>query len=241
MRVLTVIASYRHRNDLHLDKVVREWRLMPWYTDIVVLGGVRPLTSMVEFAASHHGDNLPRGLPFDARPIFADRPDYDLYVYSEDDVLITERNVRAFLWASLLLPDGEISGMIRYEQSPERVNFPDVHGGFHWDPSVKRGVHLFAHFTNEHAGCYLLLRRQLQMVIDSGGFLVAPHDRMDLGYGMLESGATDPYSQCGLKKMLCVSRLRDFAVHHLPNTYLHCLGTEHRVLERQIGFPIELP
>ena len=116
----------------------------------------------------------PWSLPFGHKKVFADRIDqYDLFVYSEDDILITENNLRAFLEVCSILADHEIAGFIRVEKgSSGDVSYPDVHNHFHWVPnSVKsRSKYTFAAFTNEHAACYVLTQSHLRKALNSGGF-----------------------------------------------------------------------
>jgi len=177
----------------------------------------------------------PWSLPFGHKQIFADRlRQYDLFIYSEDDILITERNVEAFLWATSVLSRDEIAGFLLMELGPDgSKNYPQAHGPFHWDvKSVKSADgHIFASFTNEHSACYLITQDQLQRAIDSGGFLVGPHEGR---YDMLCSAATDPYTQCGFTKLTCISRFSDFELHHLPNNYVTKFGTSGSRLEKPI-------
>ena len=79
------------------------------------------------------------------------------------------------------------------------------------------GEYQFAYFTNEHSGCYIISRKQLHRAINSGGFLVGPHQRK---YDLLCAAATDPYTQCGLRKLICISHLQEFLVHHIANKYI---------------------
>jgi 2-polyprenyl-3-methyl-5-hydroxy-6-metoxy-1,4-benzoquinol methylase len=67
----------------------------------------------------------------------------------------------------------------------------------------------------------MLTRKQLKQAIRSGGFTVAPHSGR---YDMLCSAATDPYTQCGFSRIICLSHLSEFELHHLPNAYLHRTG-----------------
>ena len=95
-----------------------------------------------------------------------------------------------------------------------------------------RGESEFAFFTNEHSACYALTRAQLRRAIDSGGFLVAPHEGK---YDLLCTAATDPYTQCGMKKLICISRIEDFLVHHLPNKYVGTtFGVDDHEFRRQV-------
>jgi len=261
MRVLAVIASYGKANDKYLRRLVEEYRSMSFDIDLVVLSnfpkhvadgveviavpasrnvwarskrfnGGRSLRLLrQEYGYCPHPD-----LPFAHRQIFADRlKDYDLFVYSEDDTLVTERNLRGFLSVAAVLPANEIAGFLRFERGPDgELNYPEVHGHFHWDVASvrRRGEHTFALFTNEHAACYVVTREQLRRAIDSGGFLVDPHGGK---YDVRCAAGTDIYTQCGFEKLICVSGLNEFLIHHLPNSYF---GTEFGVndveLRRQV-------
>ena len=229
MKILVAIASYGTSNDRYLARVVAEYRSMPFDTNIVVVSNemkaVPPDVRLVVGLPSRN----PWSLPFAHKQILADGlSEYDLFIYSEDDILITERNIQAFLRLSASLPEDEIPGFLRFEEGPSGAkNYPDFHVHFRWAPgSVRqRGTHTLAFFTNEHAACYVLTRHQLQRAINSGGFLVQPHEG---DYDLACTAATDPYTQCGVRKMICVSDLDDFLVHHLPNKYVGKVGIEQR-------------
>ena len=157
----------------------------------------------------------PWSLPFAHKPLFAQNVDeYDLFIYSEDDIEVTEGNIDAFLRWTPQLADDEIAGFLRYEVDASGArSLPDVHGRFHWDPESvrRRGAGVFAEFTNEHAAFYILTRQQLKRAIASGGFLRDPGKGK---YDMLCSAATDPYTNCGFRKVLCVSEID--RVHDSP-------------------------
>ena len=177
----------------------------------------------------------PWSLPFAHKKLFADRSEkYDLFIYSEDDILITEKNLRAFLDVTPSLREDEVAGFLRIEKgSNEKLNYPDVHSNYHWDvKSVRvRGEYILANFTNEHAACYVLTKFQLAKAIKSGGFLVEPHEEF---YDLLCTAATDPYTQCGFTKLIPISQFNDFAVHHLSNKYVGKVGVDERVFRNQI-------
>ena len=61
---------------------------------------------------------------------------YELFIYSEDDTLITEKNIDLFMEITQILPNKYIGGFIRYEISKSgRKYYPDFHNRFHWDPN----------------------------------------------------------------------------------------------------------
>jgi len=204
--------------------------------DIVILSNAdKAIGPNIELKVGLPSRN-PWSLPFVHKKLFAERIEkYDVFIYSEDDMLITEVNIRAFLEVSKHLRDGEIAGFLRIEKGPnDIVNYPEVHDHFHWDPaSVRvRGKYTLARFTNEHAACYMLTRDQLRSAIQSGGFLVEPHEWT---YDLLCTAATDPYTQCGFVKLIPVSHLEDFTVWHLSNKYVQKLGIRDAELRMQIS------
>jgi 2-polyprenyl-3-methyl-5-hydroxy-6-metoxy-1,4-benzoquinol methylase len=235
MKILVGIANYGMRNDGYLRRLIEEYRKMEYAVDLAVFSNVKKdLGPGIEVIVGVPSRN-PWSLPFAHKRVFAERAnDYDLFIYSEDDTLITQRNVEAFLRAAQVLPSNEIAGFLRTEAGADgRRYFSTVHSHFHWDPSsvCKRGECVFAYFSNEHSACYMLTREQLKRAIDSGGYLVEPHEGK---YHMLETAATDPYTACGMGKMICISQFEDFVLPHLPNKYVGRLGLEEGEMYRQV-------
>jgi 2-polyprenyl-3-methyl-5-hydroxy-6-metoxy-1,4-benzoquinol methylase len=235
MKALVAIANYGTGNQEYLQRLIREYGSMSLDVDVVVLSNIpKELGPDIEVKVGLPSKN-PWSLPFAHRSLFSDRADaYDLFIYSEDDTLITEKNITAFIKTTEILPENEIAGFIRYEVNGSGNKFySTVHSHFHWTPSSvkKAGDDLFAFFTNLHSASYILTRDQLKKAIESGGYLVEPHEGP---YDLLCAAATDPYTQCGFKKLICISRLEDFEIHHLPNKYIGEMGIEAREMDQQI-------
>lgn len=235
MRVLVAIASHGTKNLPYLERVLAEYRSLPYETDIVVVSDApKDLGPDVEVVVGIPGDD-PWTLPFAHRPIFGERRGrYDLYVYAEDDILLTQRTVDAFVEVSAGLPNDEIPGLLRVEKDEQgRLSFDGFHSAYRWLPETarRRGPDLYACHSNDHAGCYLATAKQLETAIDSGGFLVPPHEGR---YALLETACNDIYTQCGLTRVVCVSRIDDFTVHHLPNKYVGKWGISRAELDLQI-------
>jgi 2-polyprenyl-3-methyl-5-hydroxy-6-metoxy-1,4-benzoquinol methylase len=240
MNILVAIANYGSGNREHLERLLAEYRSVPWRVSIVVLSNIpKSLGDDVEVAVGLPTKD-PWSLPFAHRKLFEERADrYDLFIYSEDDTLVTARNIRAFLEVSAELPANVLAGFMRTETAPNgRLSLPEVHGFFHWEPASVRvsGGRTFAHFTNEHAACYMMTRAQLKRAIASGGFVVPPHQER---YDLLVTAATDPYTQCGFRRLVCVSSLEDFLLPHLPNKYIGRIGASWDVVAPQIRALLE--
>lgn len=235
LRILVVVASYGSANDRYLDRLLAEYKSMSFDTDIIVLSNIeKKLLPGIECQVGLPTKN-PWSLPFAHKDLFAKHADsYDLFVYSEDDILITEKNIRALIDVTAVLRDDEVAGFLRIEKSGNgEESYPDVHGCFHWDPrsTRSRGGYTLGYFTNEHAACYVLSRAQLKKAIASGGFLVEPHQEK---YDLLCTAATDPYTQCGLTKLIPVSDLANFTVHHMSNKYAGKVGILDLEMKRQV-------
>lgn len=220
MKILAAIANYGTKNDRYLHRLLAEFRGMRDQVDVVVTSNItKDFGPDIQVIAGLPHKN-PRSLPFAHKQIFADRMEsYDLFIYAEDDNLITQQNIDGFLRAANALPETELAGFLRTERdSNGQLYFSEPHNHFHWDPSsvCSRGEFTFAFYTNEHSGCYMLTREQLRRAIRSGGFLLPFYHEK---YPPLETAATDPYTRCGFRKMICISHLEEFLVPHLSNQY----------------------
>jgi SAM-dependent methyltransferase len=234
-KILVAIASYGNRQIEFLKKIIRNYQDMPMEVDVVVVSDApKDLGSAVTVKVGLPSKN-PWSLPFAHKAVFAERVDhYDLFVYSEDDIGVNAGHIRAFLNATAQLESDEIAGFLRYEIDPSgKWLLTEPWGHYHWKPeSVKRrGAYTVAEFTNEHAGFYLLTQSQLKRAIASGGFL---RDPCTGRYGLPETAATDPYTNCGFRKVICISALQDFLVHHLPNRYANGLPVSLASFQQQV-------
>lgn len=235
-KILVVIANYGTKNDQYLRCLLREYASLPYDVHVVILTNTpKEHGDSVEIVL-HQPTGDPWTFPFAHKRILAEHIDeYDLFIYSEDDTLIKENNIAAFLDVAAMLADDEVAGFIRAEQTAVgEKRFSTINSHFHWEPAsvVRRGSEMFASFTNAHAASYILTRDQLRRAMLSGGFLVDPHQER---YDLLVTAATDPYTQCGFRKLICISRLDDFVIEHLPNKYLGQFGISADDLERQVS------
>jgi SAM-dependent methyltransferase len=236
LRLLVVIASYGTKNIESLRRIIDRYRRMTIKTDIVVLSEApKSLGSEVRVVVGLPSRN-PWSLPFAHKVILAESIDrYDLFAYSEDDMEVTEQNIQSFFDITPKLSEDEIAGFLRYELDAEgNKSLPDVHGSYHWKPeSVRvRDNHIVAEFTNEHAAFYLVTQSQLRAAIASGGFLREPYAGR---YDMLCTAATDIYTSCGFRKVICVSQLDAFLIHHSSNRYVGQFGVSLTSFSHQLS------
>jgi SAM-dependent methyltransferase len=241
LSLLVALASYGTSNNSHLDRLIHEYQSMQFDVDIVILSNIEKKSAPGIECRVGLPSKDPWSLPFAHKALFAERVDrYDLFIYSEDDILIAEVQLRAFLDVTATLREDEVAGFIRMEQSADgRISYPDMHDEFHWDaPSIRsRAEFVLARFTNEHAACYVLTQSQLRKAIASGGFLVEPYEWK---HDLLCTAATDPYIQCGFTKLVPVSHLGDFTVHHLSNKYAGKVGVTEAEMRAQVDTLLQL-
>jgi SAM-dependent methyltransferase len=233
-RILMAIASHGTGQDHFLKKVVGEYRKLPTHVRVVVLSNLdKPVEGAEVLVGLPSPD--PYSLPFAHRKLFVENvEDYDLFIYAEDDTLFTGNHIEAFFEAQSKLRADEIPGFIRSEISPEGETFiTSIHHHFRWIPGsvVERGGELFARLSNEHSGGFMVTRKQLKKAIASGGFMVSPHAEK---YGMLETAASDLYTQCGFRRLMCLSRIKEFIVRHLADKYYEHMGITLDELECQV-------
>ena len=226
LRLLVVIACYGTKNLPFLKKIINQYQSMTTLdVEVVVVSEAKKdLPEGIEVIVGLPTKN-PWTLPFAHKAVLANNLSrYDLFIYTEDDMNVTESNIQAFLRVSPQLQPNEIAGFLRYETDATGTKIlTDVHGSFHWKPESvqRRGPHVVAEFNNEHAGFYILTRWQLQQAIDSGGFLKAPYEGR---YGLPETAATDPYTCCGFKKLIVISEFDNFLIQHMSNLYVNRHG-----------------
>jgi len=236
LKILVCIANYGSKNDRFLSSIISEYRQMNFSVRIILLSNLnKDFGKDVETVVGLPTKN-PWSLPFGYKKIFYENSaNYDLFIYSEDDTLIKENNIRAFLNVTNVLPENEIAGFLRYEKYGDKdIYYTTVHSHFHWDPNSVKTIkeYTFAYYTNEHAACFILTKEQLKKAIQSGGFMKGPREGR---YDMLCTASTDPYTQCGFRKVICISHLDLFSLHHMPNVYRGKMGIKNKDLEVQIS------
>src|ERR1043166_5649064 len=117
LRLLVALTSYGEKNLAHLRKVIRAYQEMPLAVRLVVFSEApKNLGPGVEVGVGLPSTN-PWSLGFAHKALFVkEAENYDLFVYSEDDILFTLRNLSAFLRVTPQLPPDEIAGFMHYER-----------------------------------------------------------------------------------------------------------------------------
>ncbi|MFX0000785.1 MAG: hypothetical protein ACFE88_11770 [Candidatus Hermodarchaeota archaeon] len=172
MKLLVVLVNYGTKQLKYLEKMINEFQSMKFEVDIVIHSNIALDYENVEVKVIKL-DNYEH-LPFTTRKtIYERRYDYDLYIYSENDHLITQKNIESFLKVTEILPKNYIAGFFQFEKHDGKAFYPAYHKNFRWDieNAFKIGDYIFAQFTNVHQASFILTRKQLNRVINNFDFL----------------------------------------------------------------------
>ena len=166
-------------------------------------------------------------LKFDAtmqhRKEFLRRIDeFDLFVYSEDDVHIELRHIAAYVEASNHLAQSEdghkyVLGWQRLERNgiglgAEHVMWENGVDNYH---GVEVGGRLYATMVNPHAGAWMATRQELKAHHKQCRILHIP--KTAGSFTRVRAGGWNLYMNCGRRKVLPVRNFQNFLVHHLPD------------------------
>jgi len=170
--ILVVIANFGNSQLKYLEQIIKEYNLMTYNVKIIIHSNIPLPYEDIEVKIFKLKNT--RELPLTTRQtIYENKENYDLFIFTENDILITEKNIDAYLKATKILPENYIAGFFRYEKGKKGLSYPDDHNPHKWDiKSVfKIGDYVFAHFRNVHQACYVLTKEQLNQVIKNFDFV----------------------------------------------------------------------
>ena len=172
--ILVCIANHGIYHKEYLNTIIDNYRKMPIEIKIMVLSDLRKELGPDVAVRVGTPNKNPLSLPFVHRQLFREfQNDFDYFIYSEDDIFVTYRNVEAFIEATKMLNDDEIVGFLLSETWPNgELSYVGCHSFFRWSPdSVRvRGGKLWAHHTDEHSAFFIASRAQIKRAIQSGAF-----------------------------------------------------------------------
>ncbi|MBM4318340.1 MAG: hypothetical protein FJ116_12805 [Deltaproteobacteria bacterium] len=213
MKIKISISNYGSNQLWCLERMLEEFSKFKKYT----LDITEYTTEKTERKHHRFGLKIGQNLPYQCRPHMAKAiNDFDLFLYNENDHLITEENIDAFVEHQATLPFHFVSGFIRYEERDSEQILLDPNP--FWGKLINKNYGDYFSLVNNHQGCWLLTRDHLRYCIKSGEFL---HRTGRGPYGCLEQGATDPYNRCGLTKVFPSDpeKLKKHLILHLPKKY----------------------
>lgn len=227
MRVLVCIATYGVKNLKYLDQVINEYNSFKKYNVDIVINGTEKIYRKNVLFIEHQN---PKNTVFFHRKDIIDRKeDYDLYIFSEDDILISEDAIDTYLKYDKNLPIDYCLGFLRFEKVSENNRYLidlwlNVQN-YNYIKNNKIIINSIEYFqvTNPHQSSWILTRDKLNYVINNTEFIINNTDNLGL-----ETGATGlfknwPFGPPGIIDKvypLNISDLKNCFIEHLPGN--HC-------------------
>lgn len=236
MRVLIGITSYGTYHAGYLDRVLAEYA--SWPVDHRVLVFSESWKNLGQRAICVVKDQLQSSLDLTwaHRERFAQQQDdYDYFLYAEDDILVSHKNIVAWLVANEILGDGACVPALFVKETAldGRVNYPQAHLPFGWTGEIAEiAGHRFRRFSNVHPACCLLSQKQLKIAIASGRYVAEAHGNGP--YAVREMACSGAFVECGLASTVDLTMFDDLTVEHLPANYFGVLGTSRERMKQEV-------
>lgn len=230
MKVLVIISNYSLDNVIYLYRVLNEYDKMNYDIDVLIhttdrIENTSTFKNIRVFQKLYHKD-IKAKLTFTNREDFIRyKRDYDLFIYSENDMLITQKNLETFLKYESLLPSNYITGFLRYEVGLDGSFYlTELHpySPLIYEKELIINEHRYFTIHNVHQGCFVLTREKLERISDYPEFKMLYTSlitKNGITYGILERGASEVFLSCGLKKVYPIDEIDNLLIHHLPNKY----------------------
>ena len=244
MKILAVTANYKTKNIGYLEQVIAEVKTWKHEVDIVISTDIPTGVQGVQEVLVTCPPREILSKTWDT--ILENKGKYDLYVYFENDHLITSNNLENWIKCRETVRLPYIVGFLEYETSPSGNWYQAQHVNYDFDEKslVKIGDYSMCSHTNLHQGCFILDNELLDYVISH------PHPNRWTGenhatfdgpnieqhYGPLERVNTDIFRTPGLIRVIPISHLNNFLVHHLPNIHVGTwLSSSHEIIDKRIA------
>lgn len=229
MKLLVSISTYGEKNNQYLNKIIDEYRSFKKYEiDITVHGTIPLQRSDINFIEYKN----PKTTVYFHRQEFVEKQDlYDIFLFSENDMLISENNIDLYLERDKKLPIDYSLGFLRFENTPENIKYLidlwlNVPGyNYIKNNNIIIDNENYFSVTNPHQAAYVLSKEKLKYVINKSDYLI---DGSEMGLETASSGIfTDWYLGTGiLNKVIPLSKeeVERCLIEHLPGNHCNSPG-----------------
>lgn len=225
MKILVSIATYGIKNVEYLKRVIDEYKSFKNHDIDIIVHGTTPLNRN-DITFITHED--PECTVYYHRNDFIEKQnEYDYFLFSEDDILISEQTIDTYIRYDSILPHDHCLGFLRYENTPEKIKYLidlwlNVPGYDYIKSScVQIDKHNYFTVTNPHQSCYILSQVKLKYTIANSRYI---RDNCSMGLETSSSGIFTDWVLGGgpIQKVLPLSHsdLKKCLIEHLPGN--HC-------------------
>jgi hypothetical protein len=223
--LLVLIPNYGIHQRKYLDRILKEYELFKQVNVNIVLFSTEDndrVDSNLNIQELRYSTNIgsvlsqmPRDYVLNLK---LEECNFDLFMHQENDTLVTENNILAFIEGqNRLNSDHLIHGFIRHEEYNGEKYLIDMH---------KNNFHEIGKFNNEN-----------KLIVDNvhqGGWIITRSQifelkKRDLKYGStLEDSCSNFYKSSkwpglhnGLEKLIFKDLIESSLIYHLPNKYIY--------------------
>jgi hypothetical protein len=229
MKILISIATYGSKNLKYLNQIIDNYKSFTKYNiDIIVNGTDVIQRNDIKFIQHIN----PKNTVYFHRDEFVNNlNNYDLFIFSEDDILINEHTIDTYLKYDSKLPLNYILGFLRFERIREYattkylIDMWKIPGHPISGTTIKIENESYFSVINPHQSCYILTKDKLKHVIENSNYLI---DYNTLGTNILEAASSgifiEWYHGTGVfKKVLPtdIQVLEQCLVEHLPGNHMN--------------------
>jgi len=229
MKILISIATYGTKNHAYLKRVVESYNSFKEHDITIHIHGnidtKLPNSKFIEHI------NPPNTVYFHRNEFVDNLNNYDLFIFSEDDILINEHTIDTYLKYDSKLPLNCILGFLRFERIREDattkylIDMWKIPGHPIGETNIKIENKSYFSIINPHQSCYVLTKDKLKYVIESSNYLI---DYNTLGTNILEAASSsifiEWYHRTGVFKKLLptdIQVLEQCLVEHLPGNHMN--------------------
>ena len=234
MKVLLAISSYGTNQQQYLHRILDEYNNMPYNIDCYIYTTQNNNTDKyknLNITQIINPLSIGEGNAWAHRKLFKENKDkYDLYIYTENDHLLTQTNIETYLSLTNELPDNKMISFLQYElksNNDTKYSIVLIKGqqnrrerAFIVDTDIVINDKHYFEIQNKHCGLYILTNKQLNHIISNNRY--EESYRVGSPYGNMETlclSGLDLYH-----KIISYDELDNLLVHHLPNKYINSVS-----------------
>lgn len=236
MKLLISLSSYGDKNLEYLHHVIDTFKSYQKYDVTIDVHCTTPIDRTDINQIVH--DNPSTTCLFHRADFIREQDNYDLFLFAEYDMMIKEHCIDTFLKYDTQLPIDHCLGFIRYENTPEGIEYlidlwKNIAGyNYIRDHNININDINYFSLTNVHQACYILTKDKLKHVIKNTNFNI---ESLEGNGPELSSSGIFKYWPIGpagiINKVLPLNRidLEKCFIHHMADC--HCnppgVNTDH--------------